>query len=74
VQDLPERIRRWREHRGIAQKDFADILGVSPSAVCQWESGDTTPETPRLEAIAGALDLTLKELLFGSLPRRAKAG
>lgn len=32
-----------REKLGISQKEFAEIIGVSPSTVCQWESGKSFP-------------------------------
>ena len=42
--------REEREKIGISQKEFAELIGVSPAAVCQWEAGKTLPrgKTARL--------------------------
>ena len=34
-----ERIKKRREELGLEQKDIANIIGISKSAVSQWESG-----------------------------------
>lgn len=36
-------IKEEREKLGLSQKDLADLLSITPSALCQWESGKTTP-------------------------------
>lgn len=36
-------IKEEREKLGLSQKDLADLLSITPSAICQWESGKTTP-------------------------------
>ncbi len=32
-------IRNEREKKGLNQKQFAELLCVSPSTVCKWETG-----------------------------------
>ena len=34
-----ERIKLYRLHKGLNQKQFAELLGVSPDSVANWESG-----------------------------------
>ncbi|WP_425460953.1 helix-turn-helix transcriptional regulator [Lacisediminihabitans profunda] len=34
-----------REEAGISQAEFARAVGVSRSAVCQWESDSRSPRT-----------------------------
>ncbi len=36
---LPSQIRSERERLGYKSKDFADLLGVSPSTLSRWENG-----------------------------------
>jgi len=37
---VPNHIRRTREAFGIASKELAGILNVSPATVSRWESGE----------------------------------
>lgn len=32
-----------RENKKLKKYEFAEILGISPSAVSQWEKGKTAP-------------------------------
>lgn len=38
---MGDRIRRLRIARGLTQEEFGRLVGVSKSAVSQWESGST---------------------------------
>jgi transcriptional regulator with XRE-family HTH domain len=33
-----------RENKKLKKYEFAEILGISPSAVSQWEKGKTAPD------------------------------
>jgi Zn-dependent peptidase ImmA (M78 family)/DNA-binding transcriptional regulator YdaS (Cro superfamily) len=53
---IPARLEEARAARRMkTQKELAEILGVKPSAVSRWESGETAPEAESLSAIATAL-------------------
>lgn len=52
--ELPDRIRAARNRAGMSQRRLAYAVGVTPSAVAQWELGDTTPIHEHLLAIAAA--------------------
>lgn len=56
------RIRECREAAGLTVTQLADRLSVTPSAVCQWESGLTVPSVNKLPAIASALGCTIDAL------------
>jgi DNA-binding transcriptional regulator YiaG len=43
----PER-QRLREQAGLSIRTFANALGVSPSTVARWESGERDPHGPFL--------------------------
>lgn len=52
--------------RLLAGKRIADVaraLNVSPSAVCQWESGETMPRADKLKQIAEMYGCTVDDLL-----------
>lgn len=38
-----DRLRKARQSTGLQQKDFADRIGVTPSAYSQWEAGNNGP-------------------------------
>lgn len=52
-----------RKKAGKTQKQIADHLGISDSAVNQWEAGKTMPKTEHLVKTASFLGCTVDELL-----------
>ena len=44
----PEERRRLREEAGLSVRTFANALGVSPSTVARWETGEREPNGPFL--------------------------
>jgi transcriptional regulator with XRE-family HTH domain len=61
-------IREAREKLNLNQSQLAELVGVSPQAVQQWESGATQPRGKRLNKIADVLKLPPALMLFGILP------
>jgi transcriptional regulator with XRE-family HTH domain len=64
-QDIGARIRAARRDRGLTQDELADQVGVSRSAVAQWETGRTGQVTGNLSRIAGVLEVNVEYLMFG---------
>lgn len=52
-----------REKAGLRVAEAARRIGVTPSAVCQWESGETSPDSRKLPTIAAVYGVTVDELL-----------
>lgn len=69
---LSERIRRWRESRGISKAQIARDVGVSAAAVSQWEDGTTTPTVASLDRLVEALGVSLS-VFYGPAPKARKA-
>jgi transcriptional regulator with XRE-family HTH domain len=61
-------IREAREKLNLNQSQLAELVGVSPQAVQQWESGATQPRGKRLNKIAEVLKLPPALMLFGIFP------
>lgn len=58
-------IREGRERLNLNQTQLAELVGVSPQAVQQWESGATLPRGKRLNRIAEVLQLPPSVMHFG---------
>lgn len=59
------RIKDAREVRGITASELARLVGVTPTAVWNWEKNSITPRRPALEAIAKVLGVTTGFLVYG---------
>jgi HTH-type transcriptional regulator/antitoxin HipB len=46
--DLPGYVRRARRLAGRSQRALAAVLGISPSQVAKWETGQRAPSVPEL--------------------------
>jgi transcriptional regulator with XRE-family HTH domain len=58
------RIKEKREALGLSQKELAEKVGVTPSAINQYEAGSKNPSSEILKGIAIALS-TETDYLFG---------
>jgi len=69
---MPEKIRRMRKARGLTQAEFAEILGVSQSAISKWERGEDEPRPDFLRALAEMAGESMESFAFydtgGSIP------
>ncbi|MGM9522239.1 MAG: helix-turn-helix domain-containing protein [Oscillospiraceae bacterium] len=58
-------IKALREKIGYTQKQLADKIAVSDKAISKWETGRGLPDITLLEPLAGALGVSVSELLTG---------
>jgi transcriptional regulator with XRE-family HTH domain len=70
-EDIGSRIRTIRRERGLTQDELAEQVGVSRSAVAQWETGRTGQVTGNLSRIASALRVNVEFLMVGDDKRAA---
>ncbi len=63
------RIRAAREHLGLTQAALAEKVGVTRSAVAQWETGRAGQVGSHLAQIAAVLGVGVEHLLLGSRER-----
>lgn len=57
-----------REARGLTQEELARRVGVSRSAVAQWESGRASPRASLLTTLSETLSMSLKDLAIAAAP------
>jgi transcriptional regulator with XRE-family HTH domain len=67
------RIRTRREAQMISQQDLAKLLGVTPAAVCQWETKGTSPRFKTLKRVAEVLHVSADFLSTGQEPSPSPA-
>lgn len=58
-------IKALREKENLTQKELGDRIGVSDKTVSKWETGKGLPDITLLEPLAGALGVSVSELLAG---------
>jgi transcriptional regulator with XRE-family HTH domain len=64
--EIGSRIAAARQARGWTQGELAAQIGVSRSAVAQWETGRAGQVTANLARIAAVLDVGVEQLIHGS--------
>jgi transcriptional regulator with XRE-family HTH domain len=65
-QTISERIKEVREAQGLTASELARRVGVTGTAVWNWEKNSVTPRRPILEAIAQVLGVSATFLLTGN--------
>lgn len=75
---LSKRITLWREAAGLTRQELAELIGVTPAAVYQWEGGAkgetaaVVPSTRNVVAMASAFGVSL-ERFWGEPPVEERA-
>lgn len=52
IKCLPEKLKMLRMKYNLSQKEVASMLGISPSIVSGYETGERTPSTENLLALS----------------------
>ena len=58
-------IKELRESRGLTQAELAERIGVSSKTVSKWETAKGLPDISLLQPLAGALGISVIELMNG---------
>ena len=63
-----------RKQSGLSQSQLAHKIGITPSAVNQYEKGKRIPKTTDLTRIANALKVPVERVFewFTSVPQKAE--
>lgn len=61
--EIGARIRKYREDRGLSQKELAEKIGISNGRLSNWEQGINRPNADIIAVICKALDVSASELL-----------
>lgn len=60
---LAKRLKSLRESKNITQKELANKLGISPSAIGMYESGKRNPDTSMLNILSNFFDVSVDYLM-----------
>lgn len=63
---LSQNILKLRKEREYTQKEFAEKLGVSQSAVTHWENGTRTPSLKQIKQITETYGIKMSKLIQGN--------
>ena len=58
-------IKRLREAKGMTQSELGEQIGVSSKAASKWETAKGLPDIALIEPLAGALGVSVMELMSG---------
>lgn len=61
--NIGENIKKARISKGLTQKQLGEILGISQSAITQFENNRSNPKYDTLQKIATALNVNVEELM-----------
>jgi len=64
---LAQNLRYLREQKGLSQREFSEILGLSSSAVTMWEREQRKPDIEMIVRLSEYFDVTLDELVLKEL-------
>lgn len=65
-----QRVKYYREKRGMEQMALAKMLGVKSNAISNWEHGRTRPDLNQIPKICAALEIGFYELFGADDPMR----
>jgi transcriptional regulator with XRE-family HTH domain len=69
---LGNNIQYLRKINKLKQAQFAEKMGVSRQTVSRWESGEVTPELPKLVDMCSLFSCTMDELVRGDLTSKGE--
>lgn len=63
IMGLPEKLKDFRQKYGFSQKQVADKVGVSPSIISSYETGERTPSITAILALSHLYNCSVDYLL-----------
>lgn len=70
---LGDNIKKYRDLKGLTQKQLADAIGKSKNVISNWENGLNKPDADMIELLLNILDIDANTLLGWDSPEQLKA-
>lgn len=68
--NIPNRLKQCRKHRGLSQKELADLMGFKDTTwISRWENGDVLPNLVSAVRLSVLLDIPMNNLFDGLVKR-----
>lgn len=61
--NFSDNLKKYRNLKGLSQKNLANLIGVSQTAVYSWEKGKMLPKLEQLSNLARVLDVSVIDLI-----------
>lgn len=61
--NIGEKIKKFREARGLSQRQLAERLNISNSRISNWEQGLNRPDADMIAGLCKVLEVSPSELL-----------
>lgn len=58
-----ENLKKFRTQKGLSQQKLAELVGVSQTAIYNWEKGERTPKMDAITKTADVLGVKLNDLI-----------
>ena len=62
---IGDNIKFYRKKNQLTQDDIAEACNVTRQAVSKWENGKTQPDIQTLSMLAGTLEVSEEDLIYG---------
>ena len=73
MRDIGKNIRALRMRKKLSQDQLAEAIHVTRQTVSNYETGRSRPDVEMLTELAQALDVDIKELVYGPIGREHSA-
>jgi transcriptional regulator with XRE-family HTH domain len=68
--NIPNRLKQCRRHRGLSQKELADLMGFKDTTwISRWENGGVLPNLVSAARLSVLLDMSMNNLFDGLIER-----
>jgi transcriptional regulator with XRE-family HTH domain len=62
---IGDNIKKYRELKGLTQKELAESIGKTKNVISNWENGLNKPDIDTIELIMGVLDINDAKDILG---------
>lgn len=69
---LASNIKKYREAKGLTQKQLADAIGKTKNVISNWENGLNKPDADTIELLLGIFEVDANTLLGWNNPDQVK--
>jgi len=73
MNNIAKNIKKYREVKGLTQKQLADAIGKSKNVISNWENGLNKPDPDTIELLLGIFEVDANTFLGWNNPEQLKS-